>query len=301
MWLCPKCQTPALFSNRDGPWPENWVCSECGFIAPRKQGIPCLAEEQADEFSSFDPNLYASLVGFEETSFWFVNRTRLITGLARRYFPSATNIFEIGCGSGNVLLALKSTFPSSVITGSDLYLNGLTIARKRVGSAAMLLQMDVGNIPAAEQFDLIGAFDVIEHIPDDWRALEQIRAALRTDGGVIITVPQHSWLWSPADVDARHQRRYRRGELEDKLEKTGFRILCSTSFNSLLLPLMIVSRILLTIRARHGTKPKALDEFTMPKWLNGALGLLLNLEVRLTIAGIRWPLGGSRFVAAVRA
>ena len=101
--------------------------------------------------------------------------------------------------------------------------------------------MDARNIPAADVFDLTGAFDVIEHIADDEAVLRGLRRATQTGGGTIIAVPQHPWMWSRADDVAHHQRRYRRGELEAKLRRNGFEILFSSSFTAMLLPLMVKS------------------------------------------------------------
>ena len=265
-----------------------------------REGIPSLILEDADDPSGYDSELFDILIKYEDSSFWFVNRLKLILELTRRHFPAADDILEIGCGTGHVLLALRNRYPSAALAGSDFYLRGLVFARDRLGSDATLIQMDARNIPASEQFDVICALDVIEHIADEQRTLEQIYAALKRKGGAIITVPQHPSLWSPADVDAHHQRRYRRGELEAKLVKVGFKILHSTSYNALLIPLMMASRMAANLRASRGAKPEPLAELAMPSWLNGALSLLLSVEVRLTLAGVRWPFGGSRLVVAER-
>jgi SAM-dependent methyltransferase len=300
MWYCPNCRHPVNFAAPNRPWPSGWSCDACGFAVLHQDGIPSLILAQEGEPSAFDPKLFDVLVKHEDLSFWFVNRTQLIVELIRWYFPAAQSIFEIGCGTGHVLLALKKGFPSTALAGSDLYLHGLTFARGRVGPGFTLVQMDACDIPAIEQFDVIGAFDVIEHIADDQRVLDQIYLALRPNGGAVIAVPQHPWLWSPADVDAHHRRRYRRGELEAKLIKAGFRIRYSTSFNAVLIPLMIASRMAAKLRARYSAKSEPLAEFSMPSWLNNVLTLLLKFEVYLTLAGVRWPLGGSRFVVAQR-
>src|SRR5262249_55958885 len=143
-----------------------------------------------------------------------VNRARLINLLLKRYFPHAGNLLEIGCGTGSVLLALRTAFPRLELAGSELFPRGLEFARQRLGSKVLLLQMDARAIPAVCEFDVIGAFDVIEHIEEDERVIGQIYTALKPGGGTIIAVPQHPCLWSPADDAARHQRRYVRGELE---------------------------------------------------------------------------------------
>ena len=106
--------------------------------------------------------------------------------------------------------------------GLKLHPSGLAFARKRLPPGIELVQMDAREIPALDLFDLMGAFDVIEHIADDEAVLRGMRAAMRRGGGVILAVPQHPWLWSLADEMAYHERRYRVGELEIKLRRNGF-------------------------------------------------------------------------------
>ena len=64
---------------------------------------------------------------------------------------------------------------------------------------------------------MIGAFDVLEHIADDELVLSQMHQAVRKGGGIILTVPQHSFLWSEIDEYSRHVRRYSVSELKLKL------------------------------------------------------------------------------------
>src|SRR5262249_25016134 len=97
--------------------------------------------------------------------------------------------------------------------------------------------------PAANAFDLIGAFDIVEHVADDEAVLRGLRRATTVGGGAIIAVPQHPSLWSPADEIGQHQRRYRLGGLENKPRRNRFEILFSSSFMAILLPLMALNRL----------------------------------------------------------
>ena len=139
MWCCPNCRSPANFAASSKPWPPGWSCGACGFAVLHQHGIPRLIPPDAGEPSGFDPKLFEDLVKHEDLSFWFINRARLIIALIRRYFPSPQSIFEIGCGTGHVLLALRQNFPSAALAGSDLYLGGLTFARGRVGPDIALI------------------------------------------------------------------------------------------------------------------------------------------------------------------
>jgi len=301
MWLCPECRAPQSFAYQDDPWPSGWTCPDCGHcVAHDQNGIACLAPEFIQSDEGFNPALFEVLVQYEASSFWFVNRARLICALVGKHFPQSRSMLEIGCGSGSVLLALADRFPKLRFFGSELHPEGLAHARERLKTRATLLQMDARRIPAQTEFDVIGAFDVIEHIKEDEDVLRQIHNALVPGGGTIIAVPQHRWLWSPADDNAHHQRRYAPGELEAKLQAIGFQVLHSTSFNSVLLPLMLISRKLMLRKARAGGKIDPLDEFRMPGWVNQTLSILLWMETSLSKTGLNWPIGGSRFVVARR-
>ncbi|MGY8683060.1 class I SAM-dependent methyltransferase [Bradyrhizobium sp. UFLA05-153] len=250
------------------------------------------APDLADTISGMDPRGFEALAKVEAEHFWFVARNELLVGLANRFFPEARRFLEVGCGNGVVLRAFAQSRAWHRLVGSELHPSGLTFARKRLPNVEFV-QMDARNIPALNTFDLVGAFDVIEHIADDEGVLRGMRAATDTDGGIIVAVPQHPWLWSRADEIAYHERRYRRGELEEKFSRNGFEVLFSSSYTSLLLPLMIASRL----KAQGKSSNEEVErEFALDPRINGLFTAILRAEVRLTLAGLRWPAGGSRVV-----
>ena len=291
---CLICQATEPIAA-DGPvWPLGWRCSACGHIVPQADGIAMFAPELADTISGFDPKAFDLLAELEAGHFWFVARNRLIVGLADKFFPDARRFLEIGCGTGFVLRAITGSRPWQRLVGSELHPAGLSHARKRLPPEVEFVQMDARDVPATGVFDLTGAFDVIEHIADDEAVLRGLRAATQSGGGTVIAVPQHPWLWSRADDVAHHERRYRRGELETKLRRNGFEVLFSSSFTALLLPLMAASRL----KRRQKTTDEDAYEFKLNPALNRLLLAVLSAEVEMTLAGIRWPAGGSRIVVA---
>jgi SAM-dependent methyltransferase len=157
--------------------------------------------------------------------------------------------------------------------------------------------MDARAIPYAEHFDMIGAFDVLEHIAADNTVLAQARRALRRGGGLMITVPQHQFLWSQYDEHAHHVRRYGAQELKRKVLQAGFRIVMMTSFMSLVLPLMMLSRLMQRKPAAHYD---VLAELRVGHIANLLLESVLALERALIRAGVRFPAGGSLLLIAQR-
>jgi len=245
--------------------------------------------------ASFNPAYFGRLRDLEARSFWFQGRSRLIEWALTKYFPEAPSFLEVGCGTGYVLSRLSEAFPNIALSGSELFDEGLTFARERLVGIATLMQLDATAMPFKEAFDVVGAFDVIEHIEDDVIVLENIHRALRPGGGLLVTVPQHAWLWSETDVAACHVRRYSRTELRDRLRAAGFEILRMTSFVSLLLPAMLLARR----RARSGDGMAEVEaELDLPAPLNAIGRATLWLESIAIRAGIDLPAGGSLLAVA---
>jgi SAM-dependent methyltransferase len=291
--LCLACGAVETVAGNGPIWPLGWRCAVCGNVVPQGDGIPLFAPELADTVSGMNPANFTALAELETGHFWFVARNALIVGLANKFFPEARRFLEIGCGTGFVLRAMAQSRSWERLVGSELHPSGLVHARKRLPVEVEFVQMDAREIPAAGVFDLTGAFDVIEHIPDDEGVLRGLRAATTTGGGILVAVPQHPWLWSHADDLAHHQRRYRRGELESKLARNGFEVLFSSSFTAVLLPLMAISRL----KDRGKGVEEDLDrEFKVNPHVNRLLTAILRAEVSMTLAGWRWPAGGSRIV-----
>lgn len=273
-----------------------WGCAACGAVPREIGGYRAFAPDLAVTNDGMDPQAHHRLDKIQATSFWFRARNRLIVDLSIRYFPGAQSLLEVGCGTGYVLHGLQQERPRLRLAGSEIYANGLDYARQRLGPHVELFQMDARAIPFVDEFDLIGAFDVLEHIEEDREVLRAMRQALRPGGGLLLSVPQHPFLWSRVDEIAYHKRRYRRNELEQKCRAAGFEVLRTTSFVCTLLPLMLAQRLV------HGCSknydPDA--EMALPARLNQAFEVMLDLERRAIDAGLSFPVGGSRFVVARR-
>jgi SAM-dependent methyltransferase len=274
----------------DAKFAMGWTCPVCHNRPQQIDGFLAFAPELVHVSSGFKPEYFAELATVEAGNFWFRARNRLITWALRHHFPQARNFFEIGCGTGFVLSGIEREFPQLLLWGSEVYSAGLACAAERI-HAATLVQMDARKIPFEKEFDVIGAFDVLEHIEEDLLVLAQMHQALVPGGGILLTVPQHAFLWSQADEDACHVRRYEARALTEKIQQVGFTIIRVTSFVSLLLPFMMISRL----RYR---RDNPMAELEISGLANTVLERVLDLERCLIRYGLQFPVGGSLLVVA---
>jgi SAM-dependent methyltransferase len=217
----------------------------------------------------------------------------------QRFATDAKRVLEVGCGTGFVLQSLRSILPDAQIAGSELHSLGLTHARGRCATDVELFQMDARRGGLTGVLDLVGAFDVLEHIPEDEKVLADIFSSLRPGGHLIVSVPQHPWLWSTADDLAKHQRRYKVGEMARKARAAGFTIRYQTSFVTLALPLMLASRLLARMKPEPRTLAEQTDaEFRLSPVANGLLMSICRLEHVLRRVGVPLPIGGSNVLVA---
>ena len=237
---------------------------------------------------------YENLARLEERSFWFRARNDLIEWALRTRFGSARTLLDVGCGNGFVLARLERAFPDLAITGCELSADALEIARSRLDRAE-LHDYDALELPFESAFDVVCAFDVLEHIEDDEGALAAMARAAQPAGGILVTVPQHRWLWSAPDDYAGHKRRYTRDELLAKVDRAGFEPVLVTSFTSALLPLMYLSRL----RSRRGEYDPVAEHERAERG-SGLLAALMRADLSLIRRGRSLPIGGSLLVAAVR-
>ena len=286
MKVCLHCE--ARFES------AGWRCPRCD-REPARDTFILFAPDQASSNDGFEVESFDHLARLEPTSFWFRSRNRLIRQLLHSYFPSARALLEIGCGTGYVLSGLHADMPQLNLTGSELHTAGLAFAARRLPGVT-LYQMDCRHIPFDGEFDVVCAFDVLEHVEEDGVALAEMFKAARPGGGIVVSVPQHPLLWSAGDDYAHHKRRYRRQELVSKLSAAGFEVVRVTSFVSFLLPLMALSRS----RQRDPQTYDPQSEYRAPRVLDRAMESSLEAERWLIARGASLPAGGSLVAVARR-
>ena len=144
-------------------------------------------------WSAFDAAGIQRLVAAEDRHFWFRARNETIAALARRPIENLSDgfrILEVGCGSGNVLRVLQRLAAGrGTVEGLEVSREAAAVARSRTGLT--VTDGYLSDLDPDLAFDVIAAFDVLEHIADESGVLGEIRERLRPGGCLILTVPAH--------------------------------------------------------------------------------------------------------------
>lgn len=264
-------------------------------------GFRCYAPELAGAHTDYPAEGFAVTAAVEARSFWCRSRNRVLRDVIRRFTDLSRRyeVLEIGCGIGGVVGELRR-FPHLTLTASEIYLEGLRFARARFPDVDFI-QLDATTMPFDAAFDIVGAFDVLEHIDDDVRVIEGVWRALRSGGLFLVTVPQYPWMWSTLDDLVRHKRRYRRQDLTAKLRGCGFDVLFESSFVTVLFPAMAASRMLSRKRAVDPETAAAFAaEVTLPSAANRVCDWVMRADEFALRRGVSLPFGGSLLAVARR-
>lgn len=222
----------------------------------------------------------------EENHWWYRGRRSVIAEFAEKAVNKSTaSILDVGCGSGRNMQLLSQYGSVSGVDPSP--------AAVKAAQARGLSQTQVATatqLPHSEKtFDLITAFDVIEHIDNDVEALQEFRRVGTSTGRLLVTVPAYQWLWSSHDEVNFHIRRYNKKQLQKALALAGWNIDTVTYFNTFLFPFAILQRLL--DRARQ-SEPQPDAALKIPRRnINRLFESVLCSEAKLIHQNTSFPFG----------
>jgi SAM-dependent methyltransferase len=222
----------------------------------------------------------------EDRHWWYRGRRTMLDGvIAGLGLPADARILDAGCGSGRNMVELARL---GTVTGVELSEASVALARGR--EVGEVIAGSVLDMPFADDsFDLAVTLDVIEHLEDDLAALRELRRTVAPGGALLVTVPAYQWLWSGHDEINHHHRRYTRRSLQHVAERAGWSQLRTTYFNSLLLPVAVLLRVLERFNTK--TTESSLDLWVPPAPVNWLLERPLTLEAALIAHSGRIPAG----------
>ncbi len=235
--------------------------------------------------------VYEQMAELDQRHWWYRARREVLAALIRRVAqpPAEARILELGCGTGHNLMMLGEF---GRVDALELDEEARVIAEERLGRRVMKAPLPELDGVREHHYDLIGAFDVIEHIDDDRGALQSIASRLKPGGKFVMTVPAHQWMWSAHDVVNHHKRRYSKARLKRLVAESPLRLDTVGYFNSLLFPLAIAERLSSKIRGK--------DEANLslpPEPINAILERAFAVERHL-VGRLPLPPGLSLFAVA---
>lgn len=284
--ICTKCGKNLNFQS------HKYVCESCCVSYLVVDGIPSFIANNhtADGFDTETLNFLSKI---EKDHFWHKGRREIIYQMIKEHDQKEVKndlvMLELGCGNGSITRYLKSK--NINIEGSDISLDGLRFCRRRVD--VPLYQVDVRKTPfSSNSYDIVGLFDVIEHLDDDIAALKEAYRICKKNGFVIITVPANEFLWSYFDTISGHKRRYSKDGLISKVREAGFRIEKVSFFMFFLAPIFLAARRFNFLGGSKNKKNSQLSELKIIPIINELFLMFLMLE-KVILKKFDLPFGSS--------
>lgn len=188
-----------------------------------------------------DPEHYINTARLQKDHWWYEARRIIFADIIKGLkLPADAKILEAGCGPGANLEMLQKFGQVSGFDPDEFAANHATQVSK-----LDIKQGDLpDNCPFEGPFDLVGSFDVIEHIDDDVGSVKTLADVTKDGGHLLFSVPAYQWMWSHHDEINHHKRRYTVPRLKKVLEDAGLEVVKISYINMWLFPLAVTVRFL---------------------------------------------------------
>lgn len=237
---------------------------------------------------------YTRMAERESSYWWHLGRLRIIETYLQKAAKGKKDIhiLNVGCGTGGTIAALEKYGTVDNVDISDD-----AIAFMKQLGYNRVKKVDGVKLPYKDKtYDLVVAFDVLEHIKDDTAALKEWKRVLKDDGTILLTIPAYQWLWSDHDVSLYHFRRYTTRRVREVAAKAGLvgrKVSYAIVFS---LPLVVGFRFLNKVTGKKTDSETSYVD--VPNWVNSMFSNFLYGEAKLHKV-ISFPAGTS-VIASLR-
>ncbi len=246
-----------------------------------------------------DQQYFKEYYHLERVNWWFTVRRKILRDRIHRQLQSPKGIQSLNIGAATGTTSdMLTEFGEVMSVEYDQECCDFT----KTFLSTPLIQGSITELPFENNsYDLVCAFDVIEHVADDTKAVEEMMRVCKPGGHVAITVPAYAFLWGEHDEINQHFRRYTKTELLKLLKKHKGKIVYHTYFNSLLFIPIAVFRLLATgLSKLRGAKKKTVESdhaiFGTEGFFNNLLAGIFSIDYYLLKWGFRFPAGVSIMV-----
>jgi len=227
---------------------------------------------------------------YENSHWWFLARKEILLETMRlglRNNKQKRKLLNVGSASGTSSKWLKE-FGEVISVDISRFL----CATAKMNSSEPVVCGALPNLPfSAQAFEVICAFDTIEHVKEYKRSVAELYRILKPEGLLFVTVPAVRALWGSHDVINHHIKRFEKSELPKLF--SCFKNLRITYFNFFLFPLIYL------FRKCEKIKPQRKTNFEMTgKGLSKIFYYIFVLEKVFLSKGVNFPIGASLLVVA---
>jgi ubiquinone/menaquinone biosynthesis C-methylase UbiE len=242
-----------------------------------------------------EPVEYERMNAVEDHMWWYqAAHANMLEALHRFPAPAGSVLLDAGCGTGGLLRRVATAGTGRLHVGIDILERAATLARDKSG--ALVAVASAGQLPFRDAcLGTIFSVDVICHRAVDPRqAVAEAWRCLLPGGSLIVNVPAYRWMASFHDRQVHNARRFERAGLRALLLGAGFSRVRATYWNTLLFPLMVLRRKVLSAR------PEQSDVSEFPVVANRIFGAVMAVERVGLRLGLRYPFGGSVLAVATK-
>lgn len=239
---------------------------------------------------------YREYYSLERNNWWFLARKKILQDQIRKLFISNKDlkILNVGAALGASTIMLQEFGEVTSVeynkeccdfVNETLHLN--------------FIHGSITELPFKEnEFDLVCAFDVVEHVSDDKTAVSELHRVCKPGGYTFTTVPAFKILWSEHDVINEHVRRYKMSNYLSLFKGVKAKIHFRSYYNFYLFPAVAIFRILsAAIKGKAAErKPRSDNSKIQNGFVSASLLRIFKSESFFLKRGIRFPVGISLMV-----